>query len=244
LLVGLWLHRLHRLWIRDARRALQICATSLEFPTTPWAHASVQTITCWISDARVALSREQVRRGRSAALNARAPCFALLAAGWAGAGVASICSGEQQVRATLPIRLRGPRGLPGLSWRSRQGGAGQRGAPRVVFGASSGADARVQTIACGIGDTWSARVGWPGGAGQLMRVHRASLLRPLVGHVHVLHPSSAVHDKCGQHWPASKCAADEEPLAGGCAHCKLVHIEASFNPLAAQRQVFNPSPAG
>jgi len=38
------------------------------------------------------------------------------------------------------------------------------------------------------------------GVGNAIRVHLVSLLTPLAGHVQVLHPSGAVHDKGGQHF--------------------------------------------
>jgi len=83
----------------------------------------------------------------------------------------------------------------------------------------------------------------PGSTGHTFSVQMASLFLPLPGHTHVLQPSAAVHNRCGQHWSSSI------GLTGSCCfgrtgHCKLVQLASLLEPLRGHMQVFRPSPAG
>jgi len=85
------------------------------------------------------------------------------------------------------------------------------------------------------------------GIGHAICVHLASLLLPLAGQVHVLHPSGAVHDKWGQQLSSGNCGSSGSSgscLNGGIKHLKLVHMELLFEPLHGHMHVFRPSPAG
>jgi len=78
---------------------------------------------------------------------------------------------------------------------------------------------------------------------QVSCVQLASLFLPLVGHVHVLHPSEAVNKVWGQQWPSS-IGFWGGSLGSGAGHSKLVQFASLFKPLSGHMHVFKPSPAG
>lgn len=84
----------------------------------------------------------------------------------------------------------------------------------------------------------------PGLFGHCMVVQTALLFKPLAGHVQVLHPSGAVHDKCGQHWSSGRGSSGVGSCSEGVEHFKLVQLASFFEPLRGHMHVFKPSPAG
>lgn len=81
--------------------------------------------------------------------------------------------------------------------------------------------------------------------GQAMRVQADSFLKPLSAHMQLLQPSAAAKVSPGQQTPSSLMGSGRGAGGGGTSgQAYVVHWASSLFPLAGQRQLLTPSPAG